>query len=269
VGRGLEFAEVRPFQPGDDVRSIDWRHTARRGRPFTKVFHREREQAVLLCIDQGPSMHFGTRVAFKSVQAARAAALLAWSAIAAGDRVGGVVCAATTFPAVPVAAREAGAMTLFRQLCAATEEAFGSQENAVSSGGLAHTLSTVSRMARHGGDAFLVSDFSTLDEATERAIARLAVQCRLGLVHVFDPIEKAPPPPGIYRVTAGRDERTLDVRDEAARVAWGEAFRQRSDRLIRLAHRLVVPLVPLSTQDDPLRALVVMKGNRLRGAAAF
>ncbi|MGB8379607.1 MAG: DUF58 domain-containing protein, partial [Rhodanobacteraceae bacterium] len=77
-GRGVDFRESRAYQAGDDIRHMDWRLTARSGKPHTKLFEEEREQALLLALDFNPAMHFGTRVRFKSVQAARAAALLAW-----------------------------------------------------------------------------------------------------------------------------------------------------------------------------------------------
>src|SRR4051812_6220907 len=87
-GRGVDYVESRNYQPGDDIRQMDWRVTARTGRPHTKVFQEEREQSILLLIDANASMRFGTRARFKSVQAARAGALLAWAAVQGGDRVG-------------------------------------------------------------------------------------------------------------------------------------------------------------------------------------
>lgn len=90
-GRGMEFDEARIYQPGDDPRNMDWRVTARAGRPHVKLFREERERPLWLLVDQGPAMRFGTRVAFKSVIAAQAAALLAWAAVDRGDRVGGLI----------------------------------------------------------------------------------------------------------------------------------------------------------------------------------
>jgi uncharacterized protein (DUF58 family) len=80
-GRGVDYRESRIYQPGDDIRHMDWRVTARSGRPHTKLFEEERERSVLLIVDQNPSLHFGTRVRFKSVQLARAAALVAWATV--------------------------------------------------------------------------------------------------------------------------------------------------------------------------------------------
>ena len=90
-GRGLEFQEVRPYVAGDDPRNIDWRVTARRGRPHTKLFREEREQSVWLLVDLQPGLFFGTRQQLKSALAVRAAALLAWVAALGGDRVGSVI----------------------------------------------------------------------------------------------------------------------------------------------------------------------------------
>src|SRR5690606_436223 len=90
-GRGVDFEEHRAYQPGDDIRTIDWRVTARTGRPFTKVFREERERPVIIGIDQSASMYFGSQVAFKSVVAAEAAAIICWTTVDNGDRVGGVV----------------------------------------------------------------------------------------------------------------------------------------------------------------------------------
>ncbi len=90
-GRGLDFDELRAYLPGDDVRSIDWKVTARTRKPHTRVYTDERERRVLLVVDQRLAMFFGTRVQMKSVTAAELAALLAWHVVGAGDRVGAVV----------------------------------------------------------------------------------------------------------------------------------------------------------------------------------
>ena len=90
-GRGMEFSEARPYQPGDDVRHIDWRVTARTGRTHTKLYREERERTVMLVLDQCRQMFFGSRKRLKSVQAARMAALMGWRALLRGDRVGGIL----------------------------------------------------------------------------------------------------------------------------------------------------------------------------------
>ena len=90
-GRGMEFDESRPYQPGDDPRNIDWRVTARSSEAYTKLFREERERPVLIVTDLRSNMHFATQGAFKSVVATRAASLLAWAAHLRGDRLGGLI----------------------------------------------------------------------------------------------------------------------------------------------------------------------------------
>src|SRR5580704_9496252 len=89
-GRGVDYVESRGYQPGDDIRQMDWRVTARTGRPHTKLFTEERERSVLVVLSCNPSLRFGTRVRFKSVQAARTAALIAWATALSGDRIGAI-----------------------------------------------------------------------------------------------------------------------------------------------------------------------------------
>lgn len=90
-GRGVDFDQVRIYQPGDDVRTIDWRVTARTREPHTKLFHEERERPVFVLVEQSQRLFFGSGLCFKAVLAARAAAFIGWSALAHNDRIGGLV----------------------------------------------------------------------------------------------------------------------------------------------------------------------------------
>jgi uncharacterized protein (DUF58 family) len=280
AGRGLAFAELRAYQPGDEPRHIDWRHTARRGRPFTKLFEAERERPLWLLVDQRQAMRFGTRGAFKSVQAARAAAVLAWTAAAAGDRVGGALLAADEPPPVPPRAREAGVLPLLAQLCAAQRDdvragkllagQFPPAATAVLEQGtarvppdgrtgdsLAAALLRVSRLLRPGAELIVIGDFADFDAVAERALARLAAQAQVSLLQVFDLFERDAPPPAVYRLTDGEREVDLDLCDVAVRAAWGAAFRERSARLAHCASRLALPYRQLATDEDPLGSLAV------------
>lgn len=270
LGRGLEFAEVRAYQPGDDVRSIDWRHTARRGRPCTKVFHVERERPVLLLIDFGPSMQFGTRVAFKSVLAARAAAALAWAAVDTGDRVGAVICDAAGIRVVPPQGRQRGAFALIRAVAADRSELRTDKTRPSANGtvaateptpGFACALRALGRVAPSGSHIVLLSDFRGLDAEAHVELVRLAGRNHVALVHVFDAIEAEPPPPGLYRIADEHGEQVVDLRPQTARTAYGRPFRERRAMLAALARRLGAPLIPLATDDDPLRVLPALDGG--------
>ena len=115
-GRGMEFLETRHYQAGDDSRHIEWRITARTGKPHVKVFHEERERPVVIVTDFRPSMYFGTRLAFKSVVAARLAAILAWTVANQGDRVGGVIFSELCHHVFTPRGRQAGVIPLLSGL---------------------------------------------------------------------------------------------------------------------------------------------------------
>lgn len=252
LSRGMEFAESRPYRAGDDVRSIDWRQTARRGSPFTKLFREEHERPVHLLVDLGASMRFGTRVAFKSVAAARTAALLAWQAAADGERVGGIVCGCGRREVRPQA-RHHGALALMRQL--AEVSALPPDTGSL----LVPALAAVTHTVRPGGIAILVSDFHALDDALAHSIAALSLRIDVGLVHVVDAFESSPPR-GIYRVSDGERDMTLDLDSDAGRAAYLAPFAARCALLEKLARHPHVRLLTLATDDDPARALCLLSG---------
>lgn len=248
LSRGMEFAEARPYQAGDDFRSVDWRQTARRGRLYTKLFHEEHERPVCLFADLGPSMRFGTRVAFKSVAAARAAAWLAWMTVAAGDRVGGLVWNGGREWEVRPRGRDQGALDLLRCLAAASAPP-------APDGNFAQPLQTLARMGRPGSLVVLISDFAGLDADGERRILALAKGGELRLIHVYDRLEADAPPPGRYAVTDGLRRLQLDLHPATARNAYGAAFAAHRAALERLAQRAGTALLSLATDADPATVL--------------
>ena len=164
----MEFAEVRAYQPGDDVRSIDWRVTARTGRPHSKLFEEERERPVWLLVDLGASMRFGTRGAFKSVAAARAAALLAWQAHAEGERVGGSVVAPGFRAELPPGRTRRQLLRLLDVLAAGTAARRRGAERRRSR----RSSSGSRRASARAAASSLVSDFYALDEALDARAAQ-------------------------------------------------------------------------------------------------
>jgi len=248
ASRGMEFFESRPYQAGDDVRSIDWRQSARRGMPYTKLFQEEREHPVQVFVDQGRSMRFGSRTVFKSVLAAQAAALLAWQAVADGDRIGGSVWNGRVLREAQPRARQHGALGLLHHLA---EAGATLPEPAA----LAGALTAFRRSLRPGGIAFVLSDFAGLkkdrDTSMAAALASLSQRNDVVLVHVYDALESEAPPPGIYPVTDGERTATLDLRDDAARQAYVAPFAGRRAGLEMLARHSRVRLLHLATHDNP------------------
>lgn len=245
-GRGVEFDESRIYQPGDDPRNMDWRVTARSGQPHVKLFREERERPVWLLVDIGPSMRFGTRVAFKSVIAARAAALLAWAAADQGDRVGGLVFDETRhFERRPMA-RTRGLLPLLKAL---SESPLPGERGGHAS--LAAAAQHLAQLVRPGSLVFLLSDFAGLGQDDSAWMTRLARANELVLVQIFDPIETMAPPAGRYPVVDGERHAVLNTADADLRSAWQGRFAAHTARLDELARRHAAHRVALRT-DQPI-----------------
>lgn len=250
-GRGMEFDESRVYQAGDDVRNMDWRVTARAGTPHVKLFREERERPVWLVVDLGPTMRFGTRVAFKSVVAARAAALLAWAAAGRGDRVGGLVLDGARRVECRPAPRTRGVLPLLRAL-AELSGSFAPQDPAPDPAPApAGPGAAFHPPVRPGSLVFLISDFAALPGAGDPWLAELAARNEVVLIAVYDPIEAAAPPPGLYPVTDGARRGLLDTAETARRRAWERHFAERVESLEDLAVRHRIHLLRLRT-DEPV-----------------
>jgi uncharacterized protein (DUF58 family) len=249
-GRGLAFEEVRPYAAGDDARAIDWRVTARRGRPHTKLFREERERPVWLLADLHAGLYFGSRRQLKSALLLRAAAWLAWAAVLGGDRVGAVIATGVGAPRVlPPRAREAGVLPLLQALVQAQPQAPGEP----AAHALAGALATLRACARPGDLALVLSDFSSLDTAAESALGALAQPLACRLVWLSDALEREGLPDGTYRL--GLPGRLHWLDGAATRRAWRSGWAQREQRLQALCRRLALPLIRLDTADDVARAL--------------
>jgi len=246
-GRGMEFDETRVYQPGDDVRNMDWRVTARSTRPHVKLFREERERPVWLLVDQGASMRFGTRVEFKSVVAAEAAALIAWAAVDRGDRVGALVFHEGGHRELRPAPRTHGVLPVLRALAGDREV----RPNGATPT-LDRTLQRLVRIARPGSLVILLSDFAGLGSAAEPLLARIAAHCETVLVHIYDALEADPPPPGRYPVSDGRHVLVLDTAPAGWREAYRQQFRARQEHLRELCRRYALHFLSLRT-DEPIR----------------
>lgn len=266
-GRGLDFEEVRVYQPGDDVRHMDWRVTARTGRAHSKVFHEERDRPLWLLLDAGPSMHFGTRRAFKSVAAARAAALLAWAAQLAGDPLGGLALSGSGIAEIPAGGGERHLMDLLAAFARATEEdgeglivAEGEQPAA----SVPQTLLSLRRRARSGSRVFVLSDFYGFGEEWRSQLSDLGRRCDLSCVLVYDVLEAEPPPSGRYRVSDGRSACAISTGGRRWREAWSSRFEERRDQLSDFCRSQRIELLPLRTDMDPADVLAGSRHPRRR-----
>ena len=256
-GRGVEFDESRLYQPGDDLRTIDWRVTARTGKPHTKVFREERNRPVFVWLDLRRPMLFATRGAYKGVRAAEIAALIAWSAVANGDRLGGLVFSETEHHELRPSLGMRAALRLFQKIAADSlwDPAALSSTQATDAD---HALLRLTRVARPGSLIFLISDFRRLGADAERHLRELSGHCDLVLVHVFDPVEAELPPPGRYRVVSAGRTLSIETSNDALRRKYREHFAARAGALRSLASRPGIHLLECATHADA-RALLTQK----------
>ncbi|MEJ2470750.1 MAG: DUF58 domain-containing protein [Desulfuromonadales bacterium] len=254
-GRGMAFAEVRAYMPGDDVRCIDWRVTARRGKVHTKLFHEERERPVLIALDYRRPMFFATRGRFKAVQASCLAALLAWQAAARGDRIGGFLFSEEDNRDLRPQLGKKAVLELLRQMVTAPAWQQSRHRPFVPQQRFAVTLQRLQRVVRPASLIWLLSDFSQWDERVEQQLALLTRHCELALVHCFDPLETELPPAGTYRVSDGERDLTIATGDRTARQGYRQNFTERQKRLEDFCRRQGCRLLQLPTNGDPLGCL--------------
>jgi uncharacterized protein (DUF58 family) len=255
-GRGIDFEEFRQYQPGDDIRTIDWRVTARTGKPFTKVFREERERPVLIAIDQSSSMFFGSHVAFKSVIAAQAAAIFCWLAIDNGDRVGGLVYGDEEFSLVRPKRSRRSALHLLNQIQLANADLPATLNRKQSAtindiGGLATALGPIRRITKPGSTLYVISDFSSINEAGFQYLYQMSRHNNVVCVFIYDALEEDLPVPGYYSITDGRDKGTLNTFSKKARENYREIYQRRVTTLQDELNKLQIPLLTIRT-DQPV-----------------
>ncbi len=250
-GRGMEFDETRPYTPGDDIRNMDWRVTARTGKTHTKLFREERERPVFISVDARASMFFATRGSLKSVLAARLAALVAWSTVQHGDRVGGQVFAEDGSREIKP---EHGRRTVLRllQMLAALEPADGASAHSPHT--LDDAMARLFRHARPGSLVFVFSDFRQLSPSGEASLIRLSRHCDLALGFVSDRLERQLPDTGRLRFAYGERELFLDATPAAA-AAHAQAFETRLERVQTLARQHQIRFLNCDTAADPVSIL--------------
>ncbi len=250
-GRGMEFEEARVYQPGDDIRSIDWRVTARTGETHTKVFREERERPVFISVDNRPAMHFATRGVFKSVLAAKLAGLLAWAAQHHGDRIGGQIFTDTVCRELKP---QNGRHAVLRFLNAISSQGDGKHSDSVTIT-LEQVLARLMQHARPGSLVYIISDFRGINDQVEIYLAKLSRHCEVVLIFVYDPLERHLPAKGRYRFTDEQRDVLVDTGDRQRLLNYQQHFTQRLHQLEQIAKKSGLAFIQCSTTDDPIQRL--------------
>lgn len=252
-GRGMDYQESRLYQPGDDVRSMDWRVTARTTAPHTKLYQEERERPVILFVQLHAGMFFGTQGMLKSALAARAAALLAWAAIERGDRVGAMI-ADGAHRELPPRGGKQGVLRLIQQLVEHGEPQRG-LASVDEPGSLNAALRRLCRVSLPGSQVLLIGDFHGIDDESGQLLHRLRRHCDVLALQMADPLELAPPPPARYGVAVGHEQGILDLRSNAARQAYQDHFDAHHRAVATILRRHAIGLARLRTDEDVVAAL--------------
>ena len=209
-GRGMDYAESRVYQGGDDVRRLDWRLTARSGKLHTKLFQEDRESSTLILLDTHSSMRFGTRVRFKSVQAARVAAAVTWRVTQAGERVGMVGFGAGTDQVLRPKGGVRGALAACGALAKWDESAAVHEGEVLSS-----VLRRVRRLLHMSSRIVLISDGFSCDAAAQGPLRELAQRASLSFVLVADVLELELPVAGSYPLASHGQRGFVNLRSQA------------------------------------------------------
>ncbi|MBT4520504.1 MAG: DUF58 domain-containing protein [Halieaceae bacterium] len=259
-GRGIDFEEVRRYQAGDDIRTIDWRVTARTGDAHTKLFREERERPVLLVVDQRNSMFFGSSHCFKSVLAAQLASLLAWSALDNGDRIGGLVFNGSEHRDIRPRRSRKTVLALLAQID--TYNSCLPLTNQNHDDSFADMLDNLRRIARPGSAIFLISDFNGAANPHAREhLFQLAQHTEITALSCIDPMEVELPRAGRYSVTNGTERSALHTAGKAVRTEFRSRYEARIELLSKDLQRLGIPLLQTFTNCSPFVQLQTYYGN--------
>jgi uncharacterized protein (DUF58 family) len=261
-GRGLAFEELRHYQQGDDIRTMDWRATARLRSPHVRVYNEERERPVLLVVDQRRTMFFGSRRAMKSVAAAEVAALAAWRTLAAGDRVGGIVFNDDEMIDLSPHRSQTRVLRLLHEVVRLNQELPSERSSAAEAQvTLNQALEAAQRRATHDHLVVLISDFDGADDETQRLATLLAAHNDVLAVAIYDPLGASlQGRPGMVATDRGA---TYEVPSGAAFTAsFEQAFAARLDRWTEIFRGLRVPVIPISNAASPVDQLRDLFGRR-------
>lgn len=252
-GRGMEFDEVRIYHPGDDIRMIDWRVTARTGKTHTKLYREERDRPVLFLGDFRPRMHFGTRKAFKSVIAARILSALAWASRENGDKIGGILMSSEHYFKIAPHRQMRRLMEVFNAVVSTAND-----EGEAKGKKLSEALSELRRVAKNGGRVYIISDFYDFDEESKKHLTYINQHCDVVCIQIFDPLEEEPPPPGSYRISDGKKMMTIHTDDPVWRAEYEKMFMEPRKQLEHFCISRHIIYIPLRTNEDI--AQVVRRG---------
>jgi uncharacterized protein (DUF58 family) len=252
-GRGMDFEEVRLYQAGDDIRSIDWRVTARTQVTHTKIYREERERPVLILVDQRSPLFFGSQNCFKSVLAAEIAATLAWAALARGDRLGGLVLGDRDQRDIKPKRSKHAVLEFLHQIHLFNQQLktpFTQQQAEINP-----LIQDARRIAKPGSAVFIISDFQDLSAKDTASVYQLTRHTDVTFIQVFDPLEANLMSPHSLSISNGTQQIVLPTQEKQFQSAFHQDFENRQEQLKNLCQRMGIALLHFSTGNDLTRAM--------------
>ncbi|WP_240512265.1 DUF58 domain-containing protein [Pseudoruegeria sp. SK021] len=258
-GRGLNFEELRNYMPADDIRTIDWKVTARTGTPHVRVYTEERDRPTLIVVDQRMSMFFGSALNMKSVTAAECATLAAFRIFDQGDRVGGIVFGDDTLAEIRPA-RSRKSLTEFLTALAEANGMLRADAPPVTSMPMNRVLESVARIAPRNHLVLIFSDFDEVDDTTRRLITGLSRHNDLVVGLVSDPYSDEVPPDTRIVVSDGELQAEINTGDRSVHGRLKEMASGRLADILDWQRQLGVPVMPLSAAEDSVTQMRRLMG---------
>ena len=259
-GRGLDFEELRTYQPGDDVRTIDWRVTSRTRKPHVRVFTEERERPVLVLVDQRSSMFFGSKRAMKSVVAAECAAMAAWRVLSVGDRLGGIVFGDEELTEVRPHRSRKRVLQLLKEIVEYNRRLI--KPTVDSAQMLNKVLRRTINLAKHDYLICLITDTRGANEETGQLLTTLSRHNDVLIGYVFDPLERELPAENQLVFSGDGGQILVDGTESQLRAAYSVAFEKRLDEARKFLLKRTIPLVPICTDKDVSKQIRAALGHR-------
>lgn len=265
-GRGMDFDEVRIYQPGDDIRTIDWRVTARTTNTYTKIYKEEKERPVLICIDQRRTMGFGTKTTYKSAMAAQLASLLAWSALHNNDKVGGIVFNEQSHSEIKPLNSNHSLLLMLNHICDYNQSLISENSPAQNNTqyDIRAIMEKIHRMAKPGTAVFFISDFFDYGPETEKLLHLIKRHTDFHALIVTDPMERDLPVYGYMTVTDGEHKHRINTKSKKLRDAYQQTYDKHRAFVNRSFQRMGVSKLTIATDDHPLDALHKISNQAMR-----
>ncbi|MAD14538.1 MAG: DUF58 domain-containing protein [Alteromonadaceae bacterium] len=257
-GRGMEFDEARHYQPGDDIRAIDWRVTARTGKTHTKIYREEKERPVFVLADLSSSMHFGTQLLFKSVQVAHLTALIAWAAHNRGDRIGGLIYNQTQHKEFKPFSRQKAVLSLLNGIVNLHHPQSPPPKHGEEQVTFTDACARLRRLAHPGSLVFILSDFANLTDSAQQHISQLSRHCEVTAYPISDPFEHALPQSKyqqMLNLTDGQDEQQILIGEQRIATQYQSEHEQRFNAINTRLKKCRANVVPISCAQSLERQL--------------